>query len=47
MELVPPGRVLFLRPLKAHGERADWDAVWVHAEEITREVHLAYEYKAR
>ena len=38
LELVPPGRVIFLRPLKVHGARAGWDAVWVKAEEVIREV---------
>lgn len=38
LELVPPGRVIFLRPLKREGTRAAWDAVWVKAEEIIREV---------
>ena len=38
LELVPPGRVIFLRPLKTHGARAGWDAVWVKAEEVIREV---------
>ena len=38
LELVPPGRVIFLRPLKAAGARAGFDAVWVRPEEILREV---------
>ena len=38
LELVPPGRVIFLRPLKREGTRAAWDAVWVKAEEVIREV---------
>ncbi len=38
LELVPPGRVIFLRPLKAGGARAGFDAVWVRPEEIIREV---------
>ncbi|EIE20387.1 alpha/beta-hydrolase [Coccomyxa subellipsoidea C-169] len=37
LELVPPGRVIFLRPLKREGTRAAWDAVWVKAEEVIRE----------
>ena len=37
LELVPPGRVLFLRPLKRGGARVAWDAIWVHASEIIRE----------
>ena len=41
LELVPPGRVIFLRPLKTHGARAGWDAVWVKAEEVIREVRAA------
>ena len=36
-ELVPPGRVLFLRPLKRGGERVAWDAVWCHASDNIRE----------
>jgi hypothetical protein len=38
MELVPPGRVIFLRPLKREGARCAWDAVWVKPEELIREV---------
>ena len=38
LELVPPGRVIFLRPLKTQGARSGWDAVWVKAEEVIREV---------
>ena len=38
LELVPPGRVIFLRPLKTQGVRSGWDAVWVKAEEVIREV---------
>jgi hypothetical protein len=38
LELVPPGRVVFLRPLKREGARATWDAVWIRAEELIREV---------
>ncbi|KAK9827307.1 hypothetical protein WJX81_002709 [Elliptochloris bilobata] len=37
LELVPPGRVLFLRPLKRDGARVAWDAVWCHASDIIRE----------
>lgn len=40
LELVPPGRVLFLRPLKRGGARVSWDAIWVHASDIIREVRL-------
>ena len=38
LELVPPGRVIFLRPLKSAGERSGYDAVWVRPEDIIREV---------
>ena len=38
LELVPPGRVIFLRPLKTNNVRTSWDAVWVKAEEVIREV---------
>ena len=38
LELVPPGRVIFLRPLKTKNVRTSWDAVWVKAEEVIREV---------
>ncbi len=38
LELVPPGRVVFLRPLKREGTRAAWDAVWIKPEELIREV---------
>ena len=38
LELVPPGRVIFLRPLKTSNVRTAWDAVWVKAEEVIREV---------
>jgi hypothetical protein len=38
LELVPPGRVIFLRPLKREGTRAAWDAVWVKAQDVIREV---------
>lgn len=37
LELVPPGRVIFLRPLKTNNVRTSWDAVWVKAEEVIRE----------
>lgn len=40
LELVPPGRVVFLRPLKREGTRAAWDAVWIRPEELIREVGL-------
>lgn len=40
LELVPPGRVLFLRPLKRGGARVAWDAIWVHASDIIREVRV-------
>ena len=40
LELVPPGRVLFLRPLKRGGARVAWDAIWVHASDIIREVRM-------
>ena len=44
LELVPPGRVIFLRPLKTKNVRTSWDAVWVKAEEVIREVssHMQY-----
>jgi len=38
LELVPPGRIIFLRPLKREGTRVAWDAVWIKAEELIREV---------
>lgn len=38
LELVPPGRVILLRPLKAAGARVGYDAVWAKPEEIIREV---------
>ena len=41
LELVPPGRVIFLRPLKTNNVRTGWDAVWVKAEEVIREVSVA------
>lgn len=48
LELVPPGRVIFLRPLKTQGARSGWDAVWVKAEEVIREVTcLPYVGKCR
>ncbi|BDA50747.1 Sn1-specific diacylglycerol lipase alpha [Coccomyxa sp. Obi] len=37
LELVPPGRIVFLRPLKREGTRAAWDAVWIKPEELIRE----------
>ena len=48
LELVPPGRIIFLRPLKTQGVRSGWDAVWVKAEEVIREVTcLTYVRKCR
>ena len=41
LELVPPGRVIFMRPLKTNNVRTGWDAVWVKAEEVIREVSVA------
>ncbi len=38
LELVPPGRVIMLRPLKTAGARVGYDAVWAKPEEIIREV---------
>ena len=43
LELVPPGRVIFLRPLKTNNARTGWDAVWVKAEEVIREVSACAE----
>ncbi|KAK9823352.1 hypothetical protein WJX72_002122 [[Myrmecia] bisecta] len=37
MELIPPGRVVFLRPHKVGGVRTFWDGVWLKAEEIIKE----------
>eukprot|EP00884_Botryococcus_braunii_P011575 jgi/Botrbrau1/20418/Bobra.0006s0072.2 len=37
VEMVPPGRLVFLRPIKRGGARATWDAVWVHGGDIIRE----------
>ena len=44
LELVPPGRVIFLRPLKREGTRAAWDAVWVKAQDVIREVMTRFHY---
>lgn len=44
LELVPPGRVIFLRPLKREGTRAAWDAVWVKAQDVIREVMICRYY---
>ena len=44
LELVPPGRVIFLRPLKTKNVRTGWDAVWVKAEEVIREVSFQMQF---
>lgn len=33
MSMYPPGRVIFVRPIKTR-KKKDWDAVWISPEDI-------------
>lgn len=33
LSMYPPGRVLFLRPIKTRKQK-EWDAVWIAAEDL-------------
>ncbi|KAL0037858.1 hypothetical protein WJX79_002263 [Trebouxia sp. C0005] len=37
LELILPGKVVFLRPRKTNNTRSSWDAVWMAPEEIAKE----------